>query len=60
MRSLDAVSKSMQLRAMFSLYTRARIQSYTRMVLRFAVWRFQPPHEDVRRCLESPEFEFLQ
>ena len=50
----------MQLRTKFRFYTRSRIQSYNRLVLRVAVWRFQPPPEDVRRCLESPEFEFLQ
>jgi hypothetical protein len=31
-----------------------------RMVLHVSVWRFQPPTEDVSRCLESPEFECLK
>jgi hypothetical protein len=33
---------------------------WNRLVLRFSVWRQQPLAEAVDRCIESPEFEFLQ
>lgn len=31
-----------------------------RVAFRISIWRFQPSADAVRRCLECPEFEFLQ